>query len=127
MGNYSKQREEILNVVKEMRNHPTAEEIYIEVKTKNLSASKSTVYRNLNYLLEEGILKKISVVSGPDKYDYYMEDHSHIVCKNCGRVMDFKHKILNKDTIKEIEDKTDIIVDLNGIVIEGICKECKNK
>ena len=41
--------------------------------------------------------------------------------------MDFKHKILNKNTIKEIEDKTDIIVDLNGIVIEGICKECKNK
>ena len=127
MGNYSKQREEILNVVKEMKNHPTAEEIYIEVKTKNLSASKSTVYRNLNYLLEEGILKKISVISGPDKYDFYMENHNHVVCKICGKVMDFKHKILNKNTVKEIEEKTDIVADLNGIIIEGICKECKNK
>lgn len=125
MGNYSKQREEILNVLKDMRNHPTAEEIYIEVKTKNLSASKSTVYRNLSYLLEEGILNKISMINGPDKYDYCIEPHNHVVCRKCGKVMDFNHKILNKNTIKEIEEKTNILADINNVIVEGICKECK--
>ena len=113
--------------LKSSRHSSSSEKPLLIEESGNLSASKSTVYRNLNYLLEEGILKKISVISGPDKYDFYMEDHNHVVCKICGKVMDFKHKILNKNTVKEIEEKTDIVADLNGIIIEGICKECKNK
>ena len=62
MRNYSKQREEILNVVKEMRNHPTAEEIYEISKETIPNISLGTVYRNLNTLVNEKLIRKIKEV-----------------------------------------------------------------
>ena len=55
MNNYSKQREIILEVIKNNRTHPTAEEIYILVTKKEPKISRSTVYRNINILVEKGI------------------------------------------------------------------------
>ena len=51
MNNYSKQREIILEVIKNNRTHPTAEEIYILVTKKEPKISRSTVYRNINILV----------------------------------------------------------------------------
>ena len=70
MNNYSKQREIILEVIKNNRTHPTAEEIYILVTKKEPKISRSTVYRNINILVEKGIIEKITIATGPDRYDY---------------------------------------------------------
>ena len=48
MKNYSRQREEIINVIKDSYEHPTAEMVYMTVKSKDPAVSRSTVYRNLN-------------------------------------------------------------------------------
>ena len=61
MKNYSRQREEIIKVVKEFCTHPTAEEIYMVVKAKDPAVSRSTVYRNLGVLVENNIINKISM------------------------------------------------------------------
>ena len=74
MNNYSKQREIILGVIKELKTHPTAEELYINKLKKDNKISKSTVYRNINILLESGQIKKISNPVGPDRYDYVSID-----------------------------------------------------
>ena len=59
MKNYSRQREEIIKVIKDSYNHPTAEEIYMTVKAKDPAVSRSTVYRNLGLLVENGFINKI--------------------------------------------------------------------
>ena len=56
--NYSKQRETILNTLKENVVHPTAEYLYDVLKRENSSISLATLYRNLNQLAENGIIKK---------------------------------------------------------------------
>ena len=70
MEKYSRQRQEILDFLIESYDHPTAEEIYAEVKKRGSTASKGTVYRNLNFLSEKGIIEKISMLNGADRYDY---------------------------------------------------------
>ena len=67
MKNYSRQREEILKTVQESYDHPTAEEIYLSVKTKDPDVSRSTVYRNLGVLVENNLINKISMLVGPDR------------------------------------------------------------
>ena len=57
MNNYSKQREIILETFKYL-NHPTVEQIYDKVHQDNPTISKSTVYRNLNVLLENKTINK---------------------------------------------------------------------
>ena len=56
--NYSKQRELILNTLKENVVHPTAEYLYEILKENNPNLSLGTVYRNLNQLAENGTIKK---------------------------------------------------------------------
>jgi len=123
--NYSKQREEILNFIKESHTHLTAEEIYLALKANNSTASRGTVYRNLSIFVEDGVIIKIPIENGPDKYDYVHEAHHHAMCKKCGKVFDFKYKINMKSLQKQILAETDIEEISDYIIVQGICKNCK--
>lgn len=125
MKNYSKQREEIIGVIKKLYNHPTAEEIYTIVKTNDPSVSRSTVYRNLGLLVENNIIEKISMLVGPDRYDYKREPHNHAICIKCGQVFDFQYNF-ELDKLKDlIKQQTGIEISSKSIAMEGICKNCK--
>ena len=126
MGNYSKQREEIIAIIKELYNHPTAEEIYFLTKQKDSAVSRSTVYRNLGRLVEKGVITQIPVSNGPDRYDYIenRKKHGHAVCIKCGKLYDFDYNF--ESMRKTILEQTGIQIMDDGIVVKGICKECKN-
>jgi Fe2+ or Zn2+ uptake regulation protein len=122
----SKQRDIILNAVKTSTTHPTADELYQEIKVNNSNISLATVYRNLNLLYDMGQIKKISMASSPDRFDKTTADHYHVYCTKCNKVCDV--------TIKEISDAARKVEDLTGygnvdydIVFTGICPECQNK
>ena len=125
MKNYSKQREEIIEVIKNSYNHPTAEDIYMIVKGKDPAVSRSTVYRNLGLLTEDGIIQKISMLIGPDKYDYKRVPHNHAICIKCGKVFDFEYDFNLDNLKKSIKDQTGLIVSSEHIAIECICENCK--
>ena len=127
MNNYSKQREAILDVMKENRTHPTAEEIYKLVLEKEPQISKSTVYRNINILVDLEKIRKLNMTVGPDRYDYLYKEHSHAICEKCGKIFDFYYDIdkdkISNELLKQIEKN----IDINSIIIYGICEDCKSK
>lgn len=125
MEKYSKQREEVLTVLKESYDHPTAEEIYQKVKKKNSTASRGTVYRNLNFLINKEEISKISMQIGPDRYDYFRKPHHHAICKTCGKVFDFEYSFDLTKIEESIKEQTDIQMIEQSLVVEGICKDCK--
>lgn len=127
MNNYSKQREEILEVTKENKMHPTAEEIYQLVIRKNPKISKSTVYRNINILLEQGIIQKITMSVGPDRYDYIHQMHYHAICEVCGKVFDFQYPFPVKEMENHIQKQNKQQIEITGITLYGICEVCKLK
>ena len=127
MKNYSRQREEIIKVVKDLYTHPTAEDIYMIVKAKDPSISRSTVYRNLGGLVDDGQINKIAMAVGPDRYDYHREAHNHAICVKCGKVIDFDYDFNINEIKKRILDQTGIEIAGNGIALEGLCDSCKNK
>lgn len=127
MKNYSRQREEIIKVVKEFSTHPTAEEIYMVVKAKDSAVSRSTVYRNLGVLVENNIINKISMIVGPDRYDAVKRMHNHAICTKCGKVFDFEYDFEYEKIKDAIEKQTGIEISDKGIALEGICDSCKNK
>lgn len=56
------QKQVILNAVRELKNHPTSEEVYNHIKPNFPSISLGTVYRNLNLLSENKDIQKISII-----------------------------------------------------------------
>lgn len=127
MSNYSKQREVILDVIKNNRIHPTAEKIYNLVVKEEPKISKSTVYRNINILVEQGVIQKITMATGPDRYDYLHEEHYHVICKVCGEVFDFCYNFEKEKIIKSIKQQTNMNIEVNSITVHGICENCKSK
>ena len=126
MKNYSRQREEIIKVIKDSYNHPTAEEIYMIVKAKDPAVSRSTVYRNLGLLVQNNLIKQISMKVGPDRYDYIREPHNHAMCTKCGKIFDFEYSFEYEELGKIIKEQTGIEISKDGIALEGICDSCKN-
>ncbi len=120
---FSKQREMILNQVKNFPVHPTADQVYTALKADNPSLSLGTVYRNLNLLSEMGELLKIRIADGSDRFDGRTDRHFHMVCDKCTRVFDVE--LTELDGLKSIvADKyghnlTEITLNLNGV-----CCEC---
>ena len=126
MEKYSRQRQEILNFLIGSYDHPTAEEVYEAVKKKGSTASKGTVYRNLNFLVEKEIIEKVSMHNGPDRYDYKKTPHNHAICVKCNKVFDFEYDFNMKKARKEISKQANIEIFSDYITVQGICNDCKN-
>ncbi len=105
--------------------HPTADMVYSQLKADNPNLSLGTVYRNLNLLSEMGLLRKIAVPDGSDRFDGRLDSHYHIICDKCARVLDIE---LNESGFdKHVEDTTGYKITSLDVVVKGICPECQKK
>lgn len=127
MNNYSKQREIILEAIKATNTHPTADQIYKMLIEKDKKISRSTVYRNINILIENKIIKKITMQNGPDRYDYIHKSHNHVICEKCGKIYDFYYNFDTEKISEDLKDQTGIKIQVDSITINGICNDCKSK
>jgi Fur family peroxide stress response transcriptional regulator len=124
MENYSKQREEIIEVLEKSFDHPTAEEIYERLKKNMSTSSRSTVYRNLALLVTKKVIQKISIPEGPDRYSLIRDEHCHAICSKCGKVFDFYYNLNFNDLKNTIYNQTKVECNLENFTILGICEQC---
>ena len=115
------QRTLVLETVRSLHNHPTAEEIYDNVLEMCPNISRGTVYRNLNGLADDGEILRVQVANAPDRYDFTVYPHAHFRCKYCGSVYDFR---LPESSIPE-ELNEGFNVEDYQLVFCGSCPDCK--
>jgi len=113
------QRTVVLKTVLEMKNHPTADEVYAEVLPKCPGISRATVYRVLGNLSKEGAIRRVEIPNGPDRFDFTTCEHAHFVCDICGKVYDFPIKLPEK------ADFDNYSVSGIEVTARGICPECR--
>lgn len=117
----TKQKRLILDIIENSHRHPTAEEVFFEARQQMPNIALGTVYRNLNALAEEGLVRRITLAGTPDRFDKTKADHDHLVCQKCGKLKDVFLKGI-ADEIK-IESGNDIIsYELNAYYI---CDSCR--
>lgn len=124
MMKYSRQRELILNTVCSFPVHPTADSVYEAVRQQEPKISLGTVYRNLNQLAECGMLVKLPMPAGGDRFDGRLDDHLHIICSGCGAVCDVELNDLSS-VDKEVEQQTGYLVTGRTMVFTGTCSKCR--
>ncbi|SFP86621.1 Fur family transcriptional regulator, zinc uptake regulator/Fur family transcriptional regulator, ferric uptake regulator [Caldicoprobacter faecalis] len=117
----TKQRQAILDVFMEMeRPLATAQHIFEKVMEINPGINFSTVYRNLDMLVQEGIVRKITFDQGAAYYELMGgKHHHHLICKGCGKIQCVDYCPLRDMPIKEGFVPTD-----HSFEIFGFCKEC---
>ncbi len=122
--NYSKQRDIILNTLKENVVHPSAEYLYDKVHAIEPSISKGTLYRNLNQLAKEGIIKKIDGLEISAHFDHNTHEHYHFICEKCRKVYDIDKESLGNFSIDKLPQG--FKVTWQDIILRGVCPECSN-
>lgn len=120
MMRYSKQRELIINIIKNRCDHPTADMIYNSAREMEPNISLGTVYRNLKLLADEGEIITLETVDKRLHYDGDLSNHSHFICEDCGKIVDLFKPSAIPSEIGELGLK------LTGqkCIYYGKCEEC---
>lgn len=118
----SKQRQIVLDAVTARCDHPTADQIYLDVRARDDKISRGTVYRNLGILSENEEITNVKALAA-DRYDSRRDRHYHIFCTGCGRVFDAPlryHDAYDEQTERE----TGFQIFRHRLIFEGLCPEC---
>ena len=127
------QQEIICGIVKNMRTHPSPDEVYKEVHDAHPSISRATVYRVLNKLADKGELLKVNMPNTADRFDFRTDDHIHFYCSTCGKVFDADIES-SSELLSSLNSRvhSSEVMKLNGfeiskvnISLEGTCPTCK--
>lgn len=124
------QRELVLNAVRTLGCHPTADQVYEFVSKSNPTISRATVYRNLNRLAETGQLTKCPVTEGADRFDHNLHKHAHGICKSCGNAFDIDldfSETINGILHSNPEKSHGFEVIGYEMIFNGICPDCNDK
>ena len=125
---YSRQRESIKNYLMATKEHPTADEVYMNVKQEFPNISLGTVYRNLNLLTDIGEAIKISTPNGGDRFDGKLEPHNHFLCTKCGRLLDLELDMQSIDEVNRLAaENFDGVITSSSTLVYGECSDCIKK
>ncbi|HHW17527.1 MAG TPA: transcriptional repressor [Firmicutes bacterium] len=121
------QRLEIYEMLLQTRAHPGAQEVYEVVKEKLPSISFNTVYATLLSLQEKGLIQRLDVGQGRDRFDANTRSHVHLVCQQCGRVDDFGDSTpaCISELLAEVRAKSGWKIADGTFTAYGYCPECR--
>ncbi len=130
-GRMTSQRRLILEALLECPDHPTAEEIFEQVRMNDPSVHLSTVYRTLRWLEEEGFVSPrwFEDERRQERFDPVMADnreHDHFRCRVCNTIIEFSEPLME-------EIKTAYLRQFGGrienatLTFYGICQDCLNR
>lgn len=122
----SRQRERILQLLKQTDTHPTADWLYEQLKKEFSKLSLGTVYRNLSILTDQGLVQKIHSGSTFNRFEANQALHYHLICEKCGKIEDFKMPA-HKELDEQASRMTDFMIRKHRIDFFGICSNCQKK
>jgi Fur family transcriptional regulator, ferric uptake regulator len=120
----TKQRQVILDELRKLCTHPTADEVYEMVRCQLPRISLGTVYRNLEMLAAHGVIQKVDTSGTQRRFDGNPAPHYHIRCMGCGKVDDVPVESI--PSIEElVRDVSDYEILGYRLEFRGLCPQCQ--
>ncbi len=129
-------RKAIISILSTTNNHPSVEEIYMDVHKKYPSIGITTVYRTLDLLVNWGLVHKFDFGEGKARYELIdhpngIGHHHHLICVNCKKIINYTDFISDEiDLFQKLESRLSNKYNfkINNHIVEfyGICEECNN-
>lgn len=120
------QRKIILEELRGTRTHPTADEVYDLVRKRLSHVSLGTIYRNLDVLHSQGLIRKLDKIGSQMRFDAFVDPHLHVYCKECGKVgdlpLDTATVVMRQDPV--LEAKSEFRITGHWLELYGICEDC---
>ncbi len=121
---YTGQQRALVRYIFSQHKHFDADQLIDAVKRENFKASRATVYRTLNKLVDAGMLCRLEV--GPRtfyEHDYGYPQHEHLHCQQCNRMIEFQHPAIDA-IIEQICRDHNFRHSGSTLIVEGLCEDC---
>jgi Fur family transcriptional regulator, ferric uptake regulator len=122
----TKQRRIVLKVFLESKNHVSVEELYNIVLKTEPKIGLATVYRTLALLTKSGLALEMDFGDGQKRYEssYRSVHHDHMVCTECGKILEFNHPLIEKYQ-EEVAEENNFKITSHKLDLFGLCQNCK--
>jgi Fur family peroxide stress response transcriptional regulator len=121
----SSQRAEVIRaLVKRSEHHPTAEDVFQEVRRGGGRIGLATVYNTLELLRRVGAVSELGFSSGPAHFDLNLTPHANLVCTECGRISDLPVAQL-VGMARELGMRSRFEVHRQRLDLYGVCAACR--
>ena len=121
----TRQREVVLQVIREAEEHLTANEVFDRAKQLLLSISFATVYNSLRYLKDAGHIAEISFGNGASRFDSMTSRHDHAICTRCGKLVDMELD-LPAELVRLAAEYSKFKPESIELTLRGLCPNCSN-
>lgn len=118
------QRKVILEELRNTRTHPTADEVYDMVRKRLPHVSLGTIYRNLDFLHTQGLVRKLDKVGSQMRFDAFTDPHLHATCMQCGKVSDLPAEAAS--VVLRVPKESTFDVQGHWLELFGLCPDCKS-
>jgi Fe2+ or Zn2+ uptake regulation protein len=120
----TRQREAVLRIIQQADKHLTAQEVYDRVRQQLPGIAYGTVYNALSYLIGAGLIQIVNVGNGPALYDQNLNRHDHLVCRRCGKVLDYAFRDLEQ-AMDQVAEATGFRIERAQALFVGLCPDCQ--
>lgn len=120
---FTTQRAAVYDVLSGTTTHPTADDVFTAVRVGVPDISLATVYKALEAFVSCGVARKLTLGTGPARYDSRTDEHEHIRCLSCGRVQDIEG-LGPPDWMESLAGLTRYDVVGYHLELEGYCPDC---
>ena len=129
----TKQKTAIFDCIKEIgEKHFTVDGLCDVLSNKNIQVGRTTIYRCLEKLTNEGILRKFIMPQGESCCYQYVghnnscNEHFHLKCEKCGSLIHMECDEM-EDLAEHIKSHHGFMLNPLKTVIYGICEGCLEK
>lgn len=119
----TEQRRAVYDTLMAERNHPTAVEVFMRVKSKVPNISLATVYNCLDTLTDCGLVKTVAHEREPSRFCPNLEEHAHFFCQSCGAVTDLPLRARKRPEEVWVLPEN-LTIEQYEISFRGVCPKC---
>jgi Fur family transcriptional regulator, peroxide stress response regulator len=120
------QRCAVFKAILDRTDHPTVEQLYRAVRGELPQISRMTVHRILNTFVSLGLVARTCHPGSAARFDPKLHQHHHLVCLDCGRIMDLEDPRLNHIPWPKVSSEEFQIEDYH-VHFRGRCAQCCQK
>ena len=122
----TEQRRTVLKIFLGCKKHVSVEELYNIVLKEKPKIGLATVYRTLALLTKSGLALEMDFGDGQKRYEnsYRSVHHDHMVCTECGKILEFNHLLIEKYQ-EEMAKQKNFKITSHKLDLFGLCKDCK--
>ena len=118
------QRLAILHVLHHDGRHLSPAEIYKQARRQLAGLTEPTVYRTLEFLVQNGLVRSSRASNGRLTYQIAGDDHHHLICRVCNSEMEIQHALF-EDFYRKLESISGYLRIDSHVTFFGVCPKCQ--